>query len=122
MAQSFHLRYAAFLANALIIASVEYATVDQQSNPFNDLFGRHEVRDYWDICKVVDGFIELLKYDFDEVKRAYMVELLDSAFMALYGKTYDPLETIGASIESRPVSYSVRSQECIRIAQHILSM
>ena len=124
MSHTFPAGYREFLADALIIASVEYTTEDQMnnSNPFNELFGRHEPQEYWGICKVVEAFMELFKRDFNEEKRVYTVELLHGAFISLYGKTYDPLETIGFSIENRPISYQARSIECVRIAEHILSM
>lgn len=124
MSHAFHARYKQFLVDALVIASVEYANEDQISNPnpFNELFGRHEPQEYWGICKVIEAFMELFKRHFNEEKRVYTVELLHEAFISLYGKTYDPLETIGASIENRPISYSVRSIECLRIAEYLLSL
>lgn len=124
MSHTFPAGYREFLADALVIASVEYASEDQtsNSNPFNDLFGRHEPQEYWGICKVVEAFIELLRYNFYGRERAYTIELLEKAFSALYGETYDPLETIGFSFENRPISYQARSVECVRIAEYLLSI
>lgn len=124
MSHTFPARYKQFLADALIIASVEYASEDQVNNPnpFNDLFGRHEPQEYWGICKVVEAFIELLRHNFYGKERAYTIELLQSAFVSLYGKSYDPLESIGASIQNRPISYSARSRECVRIAEYLLTL
>lgn len=124
MSHAFHARYKQFLVDALVIASVEYASENQMNNinPFNDLFGRHEPQEYWGICKVVEAFMELFKRDFNEEKRVYTVELLNEAFISLYGETYDPLQTIGFSFENRPISYQARSIECIRIAEYLLSL
>ena len=115
-------KMAAFLADMLAIASVEYESETLLSpNPFNALFGRYEPRDYWGICYVVDSFVEIMKYDFREADRVYVRDILYDAFMSLYGTEVNPLRTLGeeASYERWGISYTIRARECVRIANHI---